>query len=163
MDIIEQITSFIGCEYEIIETAKGANAVMNRYLEMQAKGKEEGFTPVIIIPCDVMCEATELFYKDHNISSPHDIIEISKSIDAVAFLKQRLEDVMTIIDDPDLDIEGEYEEPFFLEPFFSWVDFDENQAYEELILAKIPTSNPWEVAAWIPTMAGVNECPFPAE
>jgi len=32
----------------------------------------------------------------------------------------------------------------------------------EVIIAKIPTANPWELAAWVP-MGGFNECPTPAE
>jgi hypothetical protein len=32
----------------------------------------------------------------------------------------------------------------------------------EIILAKIPTTNPWELAAWVP-MGGFNSCPSPAE
>lgn len=31
---------------------------------------------------------------------------------------------------------------------------------EEVILAKIPTDKPWELAAWIP-MGGFNDCPMP--
>ena len=30
----------------------------------------------------------------------------------------------------------------------------------EIILAKIPTTKPWELAAWIP-MGGFNDCPMP--
>ncbi len=32
----------------------------------------------------------------------------------------------------------------------------------EIILAKIPTANPWELAVWMP-MGGFNDCPKPAE
>ena len=45
--------------------------------------------------------------------------------------------------------------------FVGWKDFNENETYE-LLFAKIPTSKPWEVFAWIP-FGGWNECPKPKE
>jgi hypothetical protein len=38
----------------------------------------------------------------------------------------------------------------------------ENNHISEIILAKIPTTKPWELAAWIP-MGGFNDCPTPSE
>jgi hypothetical protein len=33
---------------------------------------------------------------------------------------------------------------------------------DDVVIAKIPVENPWEIAAWIPT-GGFNACPSPAE
>lgn len=38
----------------------------------------------------------------------------------------------------------------------------QTEPYPEIIIAKIPTTSAWEVAAWVP-MGGFNSCPFPEE
>ncbi|WP_082307002.1 DUF4253 domain-containing protein [Bacillus sp. FJAT-27245] len=38
----------------------------------------------------------------------------------------------------------------------------EERINKKIIIAKIPTAKPWEVAAWVP-MGGFNECPMPEE
>jgi len=163
MDYINEIISFVGCEYELIKNAADDVYVMKRYEEMLIKGKSEGFTPVIIIPCEVMCRAIEFFYDDENANDRDAIISKSEKIDVSELLKKRIQDAMPTDEDINDDIEGEYKKVSSAKAFASLLDYGTNRIYETLILAKIPTCNPWEVAAWIPTMAGGNECPFPAE
>nr|WP_277398397.1 DUF4253 domain-containing protein [Neobacillus citreus] len=61
-------------------------------------------------------------------------------------------------EDEDYDITGEFAIEKRTNHFLS-IDEAVN---EKIILAKIPTDKPWEVAAWVP-MGGFNECAMPEE
>jgi hypothetical protein len=83
------------------------------------------------------------------------ILRKAEEVDVRAFLDARLEEYMEM--HSGMDILGVFKlnEPSgrFYSPMY-----DES----ELIIAKIPAKNPWDLAAWLP-MGGFNDCPSPAE
>ena len=112
-------------------------------------------------------------------------INAAKEIDARGFLSSRFNENMEMFKDGSFDIYGEFVQvepqedlvsredmPGMMDTIFH-LDLDEkvagsfwqtlayNSSGEEII-AKIPTENPWELAAWLP-MGGYNACPMPAE
>jgi len=163
MNYINDIISFLNCECELIENPKSAEAVFDAYKEMLSKGKSEGFTPVIIIPSEVMCDVMGDFYSICGSNSPSDIIAKSKDINVANLLEQRLKYTMPEEEEFQQEVIGEFQELLPVKNFISLLDYGTSKIYDRIIIAKIPTCNPWEVAAWIPNMAGGNEFPLPEE
>ena len=163
-----KLVTDLGCEYEILENAKNITEIMEKYNELLSIGKANGFTPVIIVPCDVLNETLE-FSKQDNVTRD-DILAKAKEIDGRTFIMKK-----HFIDyAPDNSSEDEFiknlEAEAQINPndvsfptgnFISLNSYDSNVPYPVLLIAKIPTLNPWEVAAWIP-MGGFNDCPSPA-
>ena len=62
---IKFITDFLKCDYEILEGGlEDDTDIMNWYKENLEKGKKEGYTPLIIIPSEMLTEAIECFLED---------------------------------------------------------------------------------------------------
>lgn len=137
----------------MIMEEKDAAGVMGRYNESLLQGKKEGYTPLIIIPSESMLGIMILNTENDDRDS---IIEKAKNIDAKELLDKLLKEVMPIEEDDD--ITGEFSMGEQTNQFLSM----ENLLHKKIILAKIPTVNPWEAAAWVP-MGGFNECPSPEE
>lgn len=92
------------------------------------------------------------------------LISAWSEADAEAFLRTRVEESTEFDDEYDIEEEWGGDEIFFEDirkgitaPF----DYDTKKSYE-LLLAKIPVSEPWQVAAWLP-MGNWNECPAPQD
>ncbi|ALC92901.1 hypothetical protein AM500_19095 [Bacillus sp. FJAT-18017] len=148
----------LDCECTVL-TEKDSNSIMRKYQEALQDGKKEGYTPLIIIPSEMMVEILD---SEEDLEYPKDsresIIKKAKEIDAGKLLKELLEEVMPLEDDEEEDIAGEFSIEDQVDSFLSVEEADG----KEIILAKIPTNKPWEVAAWVP-MGGFNECPMPEQ
>ena len=163
-DYSKEIAACLGCEYEVIKNAEDIFIVMEKYKSLLCHGKSEGFTPVVIIPSSTMCEVLngEDKHDDYDYR-PEAIIEKSRAINVTEFLNQRIADASPIEEeDDDYDIMGEYSEAEPVNSFISLIDYNTKRPYTTLIIAKIPTDKPWELAAWVP-MGGFNDCPHPEE
>ena len=158
VDYAEKIISFLGCEYELIQNTQSILMIMKKYEDMLIRGKAEGFIPLIIIPSRMLCEIID-WASSHYGNNGHiaTIIEKSNVIDAVTFLN-REKDAMPVEED----IVGEFVDYKPTNSFSPLIDYATRRPYETIIIAKIPTDKPWELAAWIP-MGGWNECPAAEE
>jgi hypothetical protein len=163
------ITGFLGCDYELLEDAASGETVINRYNELTEKGRRDGFFPLIVAGSDdVLAEALEIALEDADFEdTPEDIVAFRESVlreaegvDAQAFLAERLAECMDTYGE---EIRGDFKESrpsdCFVAPYAPYSDYE---SHAELIIAKIPAKNPWELAAWVP-MGGYNSCPSPAE
>jgi Domain of unknown function (DUF4253) len=153
---IDEIMAKLGCECSVV-VEKDIHGIMTRYQESLQEGKREGYTPLIIIPSEMMLEIVDSEADTGYERDDRDtILAKAKEIDAEKLLKRLLEDVMPIEEEEE-DIAGEFSigEPtnYFL---------TEEMLDKEIIIAKIPTDKPWEVAAWVP-IGGFNDCPMPEE
>lgn len=156
-EYVEEIIDCLGCEYELIEDAKDISVVMAEYKHLLTEGKTEGFTPVIVIPNENMYEIVKNREKKDNYDYSLDaIIENSKKVDAMKFLNEwfpgEMPDNQAMI--------GEVTESHPENSFKTLLDYGSGRLYSTLVIAKIPTGKPWELAAWIP-MGGFNNCPAP--
>jgi len=163
-DESKTIIELLNCDYELIPFKKNQTQILSHFDALAKQGIAEGFYPLIIMPSVTIAEALEYFKENNDIENTPEsiekarqtVIEKANEIDAKALLaaqlNEELDDNNSIIgqfvrarpqNDLSLDTLG-------IEP------------YEEIIIAKIPTKNPWELAAWIP-MGGFNECPVPEE
>lgn len=170
VDLISEIRALLGCDSEVLIGMRHPSDVMERYVDLLERGRREGFTPVILIPSPMMREVLErdgsegLGDDEYTVEG---ILSRSTAVDAEEFLRLRLEEYLQDFagdtgEGLPSDIMGEYAE-FPPEPaFISVVNFGTGELGPCLIVAKIPTVNPWEAAAWIP-MGGFNACPAPEE
>ncbi|MFJ5760238.1 DUF4253 domain-containing protein [Neobacillus sp. NPDC093182] len=155
-DYLEEIITKLGCECLIIE-GNDAQGIMERYHQALIEGKREGYTPLIIIPSELMVEMFDIGAENTN-DDRETIIAKAKDINVKELFKRLLDDVMPVDEDEDDDITGEFSIEEQTHRFLSIQDV----MNEKIILARIPTDKPWEVAAWVP-MGGFNECPLPEE
>jgi hypothetical protein len=154
LDYAEQIMAKLDCDCYRIE-GNDVQGVMTIYKEALEQGKKEGYTPLIIIPSEMMLEIVDqTANKEYAKDDRETILAKANDIDAKELLERLQEDV---IPDPeeDYDITGEFTIEQRTNDFLSMED-------KNIILAKIPSGKPWEVAAWVP-MGGFNECPLPEE
>jgi hypothetical protein len=157
-DFVDEIIAKLGCDCWILEE-KELKDIMNRYHQALKQGKQEGFTPLIIIPSEMMLEIVDTeAEKGYPTDNRESILAKAKNIDAKELLKSRIHDAKPEDDDDDEDIAGEFTISDQTDHFLSI----EDSINKKILIAKIPTDQPWEVAAWIP-MGGFNECPLPEE
>ncbi|MDM5329983.1 DUF4253 domain-containing protein [Neobacillus sp. CF12] len=155
-DYIEEIITKLGCDCSVI-AGNDVKNVMTRYRQALIEGKREGYTPLIIIPSEMMVEIVDSeIGKEYLPENRASIIAKSKEIDVKELLKKLLDDVMPMEEDDD--IAGEFSIEEQMNHFLSI----EDAINKKIIIAKVPTDKPWEVAAWVP-MGGFNECPMPEE
>ena len=164
-DECKAIINFLNCDYELLSNEE--EKIISRFNELTAQGKEDGFYPLIIIPSDTLAETLALFNEDNDIEEDtpegitayrQTVIEASNEIDAPAFLSARLDEYLDYNEGYDIFGQFEQSEPQNDLTFYMLA----NGSCTEVIIAKIPAKNPWEIAAWIP-MGGFNECPTPNE
>ncbi len=156
-DNIKEIISKMGCDCWVIE-AKDVTSVMLRYHQALIEGKKEGYTPLIIIPSEMMLEIvndTEV-RREYSNDDRESIISKAKDIGVEDFLKRRLDESMPMEEDFDInEITGEFHVGEQMNHFLSI----ESVLNQKIIIAKVPTEIPWELAAWVP-MGGLNDCPY---
>lgn len=162
----KSILNFLGCEYELFENERDGNKVIERWNELIEQGKQEGFYPLFVVPSDTLAETLEFVFDDYDVDKTPEsiaayrqsIIVESKKVDVKSFLLKRLNEYIEMYED--VDILGSFKE---CEPeHLFYVPFNGQYPHPEIIIAKIMTKNPWELAAWIP-MGGFNDCPTPVE
>ncbi|MFC4099139.1 DUF4253 domain-containing protein [Paenibacillus xanthanilyticus] len=154
-DPLHAIIAKLGCECQIIRE-HDAQGVMTQYRQALAEGEREGFTPLIIVPSDTIVDHVVMMSNEHDREA---ILARANELDAVALLKKLVSESMPEEEEEELDIMGEFAvEEAALHHFVSIPQV----LHQDILLAKIPTRNPWEAAAWVP-MGGFNACPMPEE
>ncbi|MDR1320248.1 MAG: DUF4253 domain-containing protein, partial [Gracilibacteraceae bacterium] len=160
------IIDFLACDYELLENEPDGAKICARHEELWEAGRREGFTPLLILVSDTLAEAIELSCEDADLEARAesaaamraDILQKAEAVDADAFLAARLAEYTEMHAGED-DVTGEFED---CEPVDCLLSIDAKNEITEIILAKIPAANPWELPAWVP-MGGFNDCPSPAE
>jgi hypothetical protein len=155
LEFTEKLIEYLAVPHEVFAPAKNDGRIMEAYGAARRKGKGKGYTPLLIVPDETLWEYLALDFGDglHFTSG-----------EATALREQRLKEAAGL--DPADFFQnarksgpGPIEGDNILAYFTSHWDYENNQTFE-LILAEIPTKNPWELAAWLP-MGGFNECPAP--
>ncbi|MDR0434129.1 MAG: hypothetical protein LBH21_03580 [Gracilibacteraceae bacterium] len=153
------ITDFLGCDYELFKDAANDEAVTKRYNELVEEGRRDGFFPLIIAGADdVLAETFEMALEDAECENTPEgvaafresVLREAEDVDAQAFLAERLAEYMETYGE---EIRGDFME---FEPNDCFIAIGGGgRPHAELIIAKIPAKNPWELAAWVP-MDGYN-------
>jgi len=147
-EIIKELIAKLACDCSILEI-KDFQELMSKYHQALAEGKKEDYTPLFILPPREALGDVELSSEERK-----GILEKAKDIDAKTLLNQLYERNM-VFHDMSFEEVDEFEENQEQEEGFAGIGLNVGR---KVILAKIPTDKPWELAAWIP-MGGYNECP----
>lgn len=161
MERTEKIINALGCEYLLIENVANTDKVMSIYKEHLNKGKSEGYIPLLMVPSEQLLDMIEYFIGDipNTVDYRSETIKKSETIDSIAYIETRIHEAMPEVADT-YDIYGVFDKQKSNNQFCT--DFSTRKPYSLIILLKVPTTNPWELAAWIP-MGGWNDCPMPEE
>lgn len=149
-------------EVHIIEKNMSPQELMNLYFSLLDKGKTEQFHPIIVKVDDTLLEKFEIDLEDDDLDfSSEGMATLRKKnlseaqeIDASNYYNEEKEE-----------LREELEEVYFEEPEDDEVEFvshlnDDGSLAKNIVILKIPTSNPYEALAWLP-IGGFNDCPSP--
>lgn len=153
------IMEYMDCPCELFENEKDYSVIYKRYSQLYEEGKENGFTPLIISVDDLTAENFDDSGVKLNISK----IKSQRVSDIEKAGKLDLSDVLP-------EYKPEYESDFgeFDAEYsgsinkFECISNFNGGLVKEIIIARIPTDKPWELAVYAP-MGGFNECPVPEE
>lgn len=158
----EEILSKVDCPHQVFVQGSSAEAVNEAYLEAAARGREEGFVPILVQSDETLAEWLGIMSDE---SYSREAILRQEKMDAEALLKEWYDDNMEMDEDGswgEEELSEEMpEEAEVLDCLTSFVGYS-GDGIEETILFEIPVQNPWEVIAWMP-MGGWNECPAASE
>ena len=174
----QTIVSYLGCPCEVFAPVLDDDNMIFAYENACREGAEQGYTPILIKVDDILLEAITLAVDDDSdmdfdagkVSTyrKETIAKIAE-VDVAKLLtpNEDIGDISTKLKGKIKIDKGEK-----LTRFSEHWDYDnkfsETGAYSkyccshEMILAKLPTKNPWEAAVYVP-MGGFNECPMPEE
>lgn len=154
--IVRGMIQKLGYPYKIFSSEANYEEVMAAYNAAAQRGKKEGFTPVLVPTDDILEEYFEILEEEE--FSLKDILgmELESGKD---ILSRRLEEYTIDEDAFDMDeFIGEFDgKPERIEKFSAFSDY-RTEGNVETILFMVPTTNPWELVAYIP-FGGWNECP----
>ena len=143
---------------------KDAAPVLDAYWNARARGEREGFTPLLLPAEDEHFLETFTWEEYQDMEAYRKKLLASPVADGKVWLAQYAEECRKSLLEIGI-------EPFETDPgpmeggeaslSFSGIwDYGSPQKTIPLVLAEIPTRNPWEVFAWAP-FGGWNECPGP--
>ena len=168
-DLAKELMRFLDCPCQVFGPMEDDDPLLEAYQQAQKQGALEGFTPLLIKVDDTLWECMTL-----NCDPEH---EPDFSIRAVrawrkALLAEPLPDGTEYLEYLREKRRQECQEDGLPWPAANAIPPAQGQVVDricspwnystnltdEMILAQIPTQNPWEVFAWVP-MGGWNDCP----
>ena len=162
----QTIMDYLACPCEVFCGMLDDDDMIYAYEQALKNGKEEGYTPLLVTVDDTLLEAITLAVDDDSDMDfdPEKVREYRKAtieealtLDAKKILKQRGEE----LDDEERVKIGKVAGGDKIERFTAFWNYD-TKLSKEVILAKVSTSNPWELPIYLP-MGGFNDCPPPAQ
>ena len=154
-DNISKTGKLIGCDWRTADGPLDSTAVFDLYKHELDKGREEGYTPILLVPGGHLCEMIECNYNDNGGAAAFRKKMLNVDIsDGKVFLEQRFDENMEMFDE---DFEGEDVYGVFNEKAKPAKVFFSSES-KDLMLVKVPVTEPWNVFAWLP-FGGWNECP----
>ena len=162
-DITDKIVACLDCPCQVFPPMEDAAPLIEAYQIALQEGKTEGFTPVLVAADDLLLEELTLDEEGEELSSQQAAQRRAK------LLETPLPSVQELLTQwgADLDkewlkkVEGQLAKGDTIAEFASFEDYSsDNGRTLPVVLAKIPTREPWKIFAWLP-MGGWNECPDP--
>jgi len=155
-DYCKTIVDFLGCEYEYFEFTMGEE-IYARYEALAAQGRDEGFTPLIVIPTDTLAETFDVEF----LSEVFDTGTTPQAIAAwreQAIFKAAQYDVDAYFRATQKRLEKSLGKRW-MPKLGSFIPVWPNQGKplsgsvrpeEEAVIVKIPARDPWALAVWMP-------------
>lgn len=179
-DLTKEMIQLLDCPCEVFEPMKKDRPIMEAYLAARDEGKRNGFVPVLLVAEENLLENLRWAIQEDEEQPP--ALEKIRAWrkeqlalpleDGKEVLDARVEEVLEWVEDEDEEDYWERVTAVDTSPsrplpkynpkedcFSGYWDWGcDREKTCEIILAKIPVRNPWEVFCWIP-MGGWNECP----
>lgn len=151
----------IGYPYQILDNNMTLEEVKDVYCRALKRGKEKGFTPVIVTADDMLDEYFNFCDDKYNAEDA-----LQKIGDGREFLNGVMEEMaeyddVIVSDEFSVDLIGEMADGEAIDQFTSVIDFMDGSLLS-CALVEVPTDKPWEVVVCIP-FGGWNECPAPED
>ncbi len=161
-EILQNLISYLKFPYRILEQDFTHEKITEFYRQEFARGKKEGFTPVLVKIDDTLAECLSLTEEEHY--QPEQALQ--NLPDGKEVLNCRWQSA-TEYGQPDEEDNGEFDEMAegmadVGQNFFVTLHQSSRNIMEPAVLFEIPTVNPWEIPAYVP-FGGWNECPSPEE
>lgn len=157
----EQLKEYLGCPCTYFPSAKDDSSIMEAYYQAQARGKQEGFVPMLVAVDELLLECFELNGEDKSAEQARQELLSAPLESGEEFLQQWLREIKEDLeeDEPGYweQLMGEVSDGEGIDCFLSLRDFNGKKTVP-VVLAEIPVKNPWEVFAYLP-FGGWNECP----
>ena len=158
---VEQLKEYLGCPCTYFPSAKDDSSIMEAYYQAQARGKQEGFVPMLVAVDELLLECFELNGEDKSAEQARQELLSAPLESGEEFLQQWLREIKENLeeDEPGYweQLMGEVSDGEGIDRFLSLWDFDGKKTVP-VVLAEIPVKHPWEVFAYLP-FGGWNECP----
>lgn len=165
-EFARKLIEMLACPCEHFPKGTDPQKVLNAYDDAFAKREMGGYTPMIIVCSDVILENFgDVSTTAEELKENHDKLLKSERFDVQKWFAERLADWKFEMGKEDWNEtvgEIESQDGDVSKGFSGFMDYGNPHRSEECILAKIPTSEPWEVFAWLP-FGGWNDCPMPEE
>lgn len=172
-DACAALINYLNCPCTVFSGLLDDSDMVSAYEQAVLEGKENGFTPLLIVADDAFLQEMDLEADNDSDADAiaeklrqcrEAIIKEAMSIDGEQFLQEKTERCVNEFVKNEADREelyGKIKGNDVRTTFAAYWDYD-SKLSKRVVLAKIPTKNPWEVAAWIP-MGGFNDCPSSAQ
>ena len=158
---VEQLKEYLGCPCTYFPSAKDDSSIMEAYYQAPARGKQEGFVPMLVAVDELLLECFELNGEDKSAEQARQELLSAPLESGEEFLQQWLREIKEDLeeDEPGYweQLMGEVSDGEGIDCFLSLRDFNGKKTVP-VVLAEIPVKNPWEVFAYLP-FGGWNECP----
>lgn len=168
-EICIDIASYLGCDCDYFPESDDYEPIYIAFDKAVIDGKANGYIPVLIVANDNLAE---MFYsnagvefgnidKDKLRNYREELINSISDDGAQDFFDEKLEEIQEYDDEYNFETElaGEIADGESLTGISIPFELGSNRT-QELLLARIPVKDPWEVVAWLP-MGNWNDCPAP--
>lgn len=168
-DQAERLKQQLGCPCTYYPPSDNANPLISDFCQARARGKQEGFVPMLIAVDELLLECFELNGEDKGAEQARQELLSVPLESGKELLQKWLREAKEgwAEADPefyanwDAHVIGEVSGGEKIDRFLSLWDYDGKQTIP-IVLAEIPVKHPWEVFAYLP-FGGWNECPAAEE
>lgn len=153
----KSIVTQLGYPYQIFSAKASYEEVMDAYRQAALRGRQEGYTPVLVPTDTVLDEYLGILKDDGYILE--DILKTELE-SGEELLKKRFEEY-TGDESDGFDMEefiGKFDDAATEIDIYTVFQDYRSKGIVETILLKVPTTKPWELVAYVP-FGGWNECP----
>ncbi len=166
--LAQQMMTFLDCPCTYFSPVKDDEILQKAYKKALQQGKETGFTPVLVKVDDILFDCL-LMNSDTENEADYDMAQVHRYRqtllttvlpDGASYLQNMIQSYQQELAKEDIDwaeILGEMKDGLSIDSFSCFWEYGAD-ATAEVILAQIPTTNPWEIFAWLP-MGNWNDCP----
>lgn len=171
-ELARALMDYLGCDCDYFPSMRDDDPLMSAYGYARRLGVREGYVPVLVAVDDVLWECLILnsdpdsdgedyTFDPQRVAEYRERVLSSPVPDGREVLDSMVSERMSEAEDDGLDwgenVVGEVEGGEGRDRLSGYWNYETNMTYP-VILARIPTDEPWKVFAWLP-FGNWNECP----